>query len=150
MPPPPSHLVDFFFSGVQALTVCAGVKTWEKPVCKPSVQTEQFQILGPVPHECCLLSAVTTRRECGGAVNCARVKILGKPFRSQRILSAHPLEIGVPSSSINVAFLLRFSLRRHENTALCTPLTPRVVCTCPRSTVAGIPVQCTSSNPEQP
>ena len=33
----------------------------------------------------------------GGAVNCTPVKILEKPFRSQRTLSAHPsqLETGV-------------------------------------------------------
>ena len=38
-------------------------------------------------------------------MNCARVKILGKPFRSLRTLSAHPspLEIGVLGSSISVA-----------------------------------------------
>ena len=41
----------------------------------------------------------------GGAVDCAQVKILGKPFRSQRTLSAHPsqLEIGALSSSMSVA-----------------------------------------------
>ena len=37
----------------------------------------------------------------GGSVNCAQFKILGKPFRSQRTLDAHPspLGIGVLSSS---------------------------------------------------
>ena len=39
---------------------------------------------------------------------CAQVKILGKPFRSQRALSAHPsqLEIGGLSSSMSVARLV--------------------------------------------
>ena len=40
-----------------------------------------------------------------GDVNCAQVKSLGIPFRSQRTLSAHPsqLQIGVLSSSMSVA-----------------------------------------------
>ena len=38
-------------------------------------------------------------------VNCAQVKILGKPFRNQRTLIAHPSHegIGVLSSSMSVA-----------------------------------------------
>ena len=41
----------------------------------------------------------------GGVVNCAQVKFLGIPFRSQRTLDAHPspLGIGVLSSSWGVA-----------------------------------------------
>ena len=46
---------------------------------------------------------MNTPRE--GVVNCAEVKFLGIPFRSQRTLSAHrsPLGIGVLSSSLSVA-----------------------------------------------
>ena len=38
-------------------------------------------------------------------MNCAQVKILGKPFRSQRTLSAHPSPLGIAvlSSSWSVA-----------------------------------------------
>ena len=41
----------------------------------------------------------------GGAVNCAQVRTLGEPFRSQRTQRAHPspLEIGVLSISMSVA-----------------------------------------------
>ena len=41
----------------------------------------------------------------GGAVNCAQVKFLGIPFRSQRTLSAHPSPLGMSvfSSSLTVA-----------------------------------------------
>ena len=44
-----------------------------------------------------------TRTPRGGAVNCAQVKILGKLFRDQSTLSAHPsqLEIGLLSSSLS-------------------------------------------------
>ena len=45
------------------------------------------------------LASTNTPR--GGVVNCAQVEFLGKPFRSQRTLGAHPsaLGIGVLSST---------------------------------------------------
>ena len=89
--------------------------------CPAGSSTAQTQSQAQAPPQTCAQAVVyrglqrqqlvgffssgVTSTPLGGAVSCTQVKILGKPFRSLRTLSAHPsqLEIGVLSSRMGVA-----------------------------------------------
>ena len=52
----------------------------------------------------------------GGVVNCARVKILGIPFRSQRTLGAHPSPLGIGALSSSLVSLAPAFVQRQPPT----------------------------------